>query len=285
MTALVDTALSSAAHYREFGYAVVRNVFGPAELRELAAAFDRVYAEAVQHPTSFRHQNVFYRIVEDPACGRIVRFAQWPSYFEPTLARFRTDKRLLGILEPLIGDNLKQIINQLHWKPPGAQRVEFGYHQDIHFRRPPEAYREPGASYVQTMIAVDAHRRENGAMTVYPGSHRLGALTFRERGRILEEPMSAHDLLELGLDPDGLVDLELDPGDVALWSLYTIHGSGPNRSSGDRRAYVNGYVRAENCDRGEWAFRNGAPCALGEPVIVHYEDLYARPEPHYVTED
>jgi hypothetical protein len=50
----------------------------------------------------------------------------------------------------------------------------------------------------------------------------------------------------------------------------------------DRRFYLNGYVVAENCDRGEWAFQGGEPCPLGEPVLVHYEDLYARPEPHYV---
>jgi hypothetical protein len=41
-------------------------------------------------------------------------------------------------------------------------------------------------------------------------------------------------------------------------------------------------VIAENCDRGEWAFRDGEPCALGEPVLVHYDELYERPEPHYV---
>jgi hypothetical protein len=41
-------------------------------------------------------------------------------------------------------------------------------------------------------------------------------------------------------------------------------------------------VVAENCDRGELAFQGGEPCPLGEPVLVHYEDLHTRPEPHYV---
>ncbi len=52
----------------------------------------------------------------------------------------------------------------------------------------------------------------------------------------------------------------------------------------DRRIYLNGYVTAPNCDRGEWAFRGGEPCRLGEPILVHYEDLHARPEPHYVED-
>jgi hypothetical protein len=89
-------------------------------------------------------------------------------------------------------------------------------------------------------------------------------------------------LAAAGLDPARLVDLELAPGDVALWTAYTVHGSGPNRTRADRRLYLNGYVRAGDADRGEWAFRDGIPCSLGAPVLVHYEDLHHRPEPHYL---
>jgi hypothetical protein len=94
--------------------------------------------------------------------------------------------------------------------------------------------------------------------------------------------MGEAQLARAGLDPGRLIDLDLEPGDVALWNLYTIHGSGPNHTGQDRRFYLNGYIRAEDCDRGEWAFRDGAPVSLGDPVLVHYDDLFARPEPHYV---
>jgi hypothetical protein len=100
----------------------------------------------------------------------------------------------------------------------------------------------------------------------------------------MDRALNDRDLIELGLDPADIVHLTLEPGDVALWHLYTIHGSGPNRSTTDRRFYLNGYVIADNCDRGEWAFRDGQPCALGEPVLVHYDDLHERPEPHYLED-
>jgi ectoine hydroxylase-related dioxygenase (phytanoyl-CoA dioxygenase family) len=90
-------------------------------------------------------------------------------------------------------------------------------------------------------------------------------------------------LRDAGIDPDRLVDLTLEPGDVAFWHPCTVHGSGPNRGSDQRRFYLNSYVRAPDCDRGEWAFRAGKPVALsGDPVLVHYEALYTRPEPHYL---
>jgi hypothetical protein len=100
----------------------------------------------------------------------------------------------------------------------------------------------------------------------------------------MDQALSVADLEGLGLDPRQAVSLDLEPGDVALWNLFTLHGSGPNRSPGDRRFYINGYVRAASCDRGEWTFRNGASVPLGEPTLVHYEDLYRRPEPHYVDD-
>ena len=270
------------AHYWKFGYAVLRGVFGDAEVCELREAFDRVYVEGLRHGASFRHQNVFFKLVPDPALGRIVRMVQWPSYFDPVLARLRVDPRMLAILAPLIGRNLKQIINQLHWKPPGALNVEFGYHQDIRSRRPREAYRAPALSYVQTGIAIDPHRADNGAMTVLRGSHRLGELASSRARAVMDRDLCDSDLCALGLDPAAKIHLELDPGDVALWHLHLVHGSGPNTSTGDRRFYINGYVRAGNCTRGEWAFRDGRPCALGTPALVHYEDLYTRPGPFYV---
>ena len=265
----------------EQGYAVVKAVFTADEIAVLAAAFDRIWHEGLCHPRSFRHGNVFYRIAEDAAAGRVMRYMQWPAYIDPVLDRFRKDDRMLAILAPLLGSDLKQIINQMHWKPPGAAMTEFGYHQDIRFRRPRTAYHDPAANYLQTGIAIDAHRRENGAMLVYPGSHRLGELDLGE-GRVMDRPLDDEDLIKAGLDPAAACVLELDPGDVALWHLHTIHGSGPNTSSGERRFYINGYVRASMCDRGEWTFRDGLPVALGDPVLVHYEDLLVRPDPHYV---
>ncbi|MBI3517289.1 MAG: phytanoyl-CoA dioxygenase family protein [Proteobacteria bacterium] len=270
--------------YRSRGYAVVRGVFDTSEVHALAQAFDRLYAEGLARGRSWRHGNMLIRLGADAALGTIVRLVQWPSYAEPVLDAFRRDRRMHDIVAPLIGHDIKQIINQMHWKPPGADSAEFGYHQDIRFRRPRTAYRAPHSAYVQTGIAVDPHRLDNGAMTFSPGSHRRGELALGHGGAILDQAMEAADLARVGLDPADVEPLLLAPGDVALWNLFTVHGSGPNRSTADRRLYINGYVAAQHCDRGEWTFRNGVPCPLGTPALVHYEDLHRRPDPHYLDE-
>lgn len=280
-----DFAAKLGEQYRTHGYAVIRDVFTRAEMENLGRAFDRQYAEGLRHGRSFRHQNLFYRVTPDANLGSVVRFVQWPSYKDKDFDLYRVDGRMLNIVGSLLGGDLKQIINQLHWKPPGAAMADFAFHQDCRFRRPPEAYRELATSYVQTGIAVDAHRRANGAMRFLPGSHRFGDLGLVESGPVLAQTMQDDSLRQVGLDPGALIDLELDVGDVALWSPYMVHGSGPNRTPADRRLYINGFARAECCDRGEWAFRGGKAVKLGlEPALVHYDDVHVRPEPHYVDE-
>lgn len=271
------------SQYNELGYAVVRGVFDASDVAALAAAFDRINADAMARGRNWRHNNIFYKLADDAALGRIVRYAQWVAWVDETLERTRRDPRLLEILEPLIGSNLKQIINQLHWKPPGAAMTDFGFHQDSRSRHPRSAYRDLAASYVQTGIAIDPHGPANGPVVLCPGSHRLGELPY-DRGRhSMNANLDPEDLRRLGVNPDDSVTLDLAPGDLALWHVHTLHGSGPNRAELDRRFYINGYVIADNCDRGEWAFREGVPCPLaGEPALVHYEELHNKPGPMFV---
>jgi hypothetical protein len=272
----------SLEHYLSEGYAIVRGLFAAHEVDEIAAACDQLHAEGVAHGRSFRHGNLFYNVAA-PADGEpLVRMVQWPSYHQPVLDRVRLDTRIVRLLEPLIGPDLKQIINQVHWKAPGSLG-EFAWHQDSRSRRPPSAFRNLANSYVQTGLAVDPHTPESGGMRFVPGSHLRGDLGMDCSKKALGTAMTDSTLEQVGLDDAEVVDLVLAPGDLALWSPYLVHGSAANRSDHKRRFYINGYVRAEDCDRGEWAFRDGQPVPFGaEPALVHYEELHERPGPHYV---
>jgi hypothetical protein len=278
-------AISEAIErYREEGYAIVRGFFAAGEVRDMAAAFDRHWAKGMAHHASWRHGNLFYRLGQDANLGKVVKMVQWPAYEDALLERIRRDPRWLPLLQPLLGQDIKQIINQLHWKPPGAAAAEFAFHQDVKSRRPRAAYRNLPGSYVQTGVAIDTHRAANGAMRILPGSHKRGELKLGDMGHSLGQKMADNALAAAGLDPSKVIDLELDPGDVAFWNVFTVHGSGSNTTQGDRRFYLNGYVSAADCDRGEYAFRQGEPVMLGDPVLVHYEDLHRRPEPHFVDD-
>jgi ectoine hydroxylase-related dioxygenase (phytanoyl-CoA dioxygenase family) len=270
------------ARYLRDGYSIVRGVFDAAEVAAIAAAADQIRDEALAHGRSFRHGNLFYRVADDAAGAAVVQMAQWPSYHQDTLNAVRLDRRIHRLLAPLIGDDLKQIINQIHWKAPGAAG-DFAWHQDSRFRQPASAYRNLGASYVQTGLALDPHQPASGCMRFVPGSHLWGDLPLDCSTEVLGARMQDEILDAVGLSAADAIDVILAPGDLALWSPHLVHGSGSNRSDHARRFYINGYVRADDCDRGEWAFRDGAPVQFGaEPALVHYEGLREHGGPHYV---
>jgi ectoine hydroxylase-related dioxygenase (phytanoyl-CoA dioxygenase family) len=270
------------AHYWREGYAIVRGLFSAEEIAAIAAAADQVYAEGVAHGRSFRHGNLFYNVAAGDDGAPLVRMAQWPSYHQAVLNAVRLDTRIARLLEPLIGRNLKQIINQIHWKAPGSLS-DFAWHQDSRSRRPSGAFRNLATSYVQTGLAIDPHTPKSGCMRFIPRSHLRGDLGMDCSKRALGTAMSDAALEAVGLSACEAVELVLEPGDLALWSPYLVHGSGTNASAHKRRFYINGYVRAPDCDRGEWAFRDGLPVPFRpKPALVHYEELYERPGPHYV---
>jgi hypothetical protein len=270
------------ADFRRDGYAIVRGLFSQSEIAEIGAAADQVYAEGLAHGASFRHGNLFYNVAAGIGFEPHVRMVQWPSYHQPVLDEVRLDTRIAKVIEPLIGGDLKQIINQLHWKAPGSLG-DFAWHQDSRSRRPARAYRNLADSYVQTGLAIDPHGPQSGGMRFIPKSHVRGDLGMDCSKKALGTPLHDQALESVGLSSKAAVDLVLEPGDLALWSPYLVHGSGANRSGHKRRFYINGYVRARDCDRGEWSFRGGRPVPLGPvPALVHYEELRERPGPHYV---
>lgn len=263
--------------YREEGYTTVKRVFREHEIAQMRQSMDRWRWLGTMLRRTWRWRNTILWINEDKASGEpIVRGMQWPSYHDAVMDRFRTDPRLLAILKPLIGDNLKQIINQLHWKQPGS-RITWPLHRDVRSRRPSSAFIDLYPSWVQTGIAIDPHRPENGAMKVVPGSHKDVAHEPDDE-RIWVVPQYADD--------PRIRDMVMDPGDVALWSAYTVHGGGFNTTDSlDRRLYINGFVKGDKCLRGEWVWRNGVTKHLhGEPALIQFDKVHELTEPHYVSE-
>jgi ectoine hydroxylase-related dioxygenase (phytanoyl-CoA dioxygenase family) len=267
---------SQIAEYHEKGYLIIPQFFTSGDIEELKASMDQWHAECLSHPSTYRHKNKVMWLKEHETVGKFVQGMQWPSYDDAIMQKFRTDPRWLSILSPLIGNDVKQIINQLHWKTPETGMV-WPLHRDVRSRRPPENFRNLLWSYVQTGIAVDDHTPENGCMKIVPGSHRQNFKwpdDHEHESWVIDGELAAAELVEI----------EMKAGDVALWSPYTIHGGGTNTTKDSfRRLYINGYVKAQDCDLGEWAFRDGQPCDLGEPQVVQYLDLHKNPEPHYPT--
>jgi ectoine hydroxylase-related dioxygenase (phytanoyl-CoA dioxygenase family) len=246
-----------------------------------------LYQEGLKHHATYRDKNLLFEVLNDPKVNRrVVLQAHWTAWISPLMERMRRSPQFYAVLEPFLGEDIKQISHQVHWKPPGAKYTSYRFHQDARFRE--GNIKDFGylRSTVTTGLAIDPQTAENGALRVIPGSHRLGYLGLSDDGPIMVGQTQDDELRRAGLDPSSIVTCEMEPGDLLLWTLFTVHGSAPNTSSYDRRFMINSYVRASDSERGEWAFRGGVSTALGtEPKICKYEQLLERPGPFYIETD
>ncbi len=258
-------------HYFEQGYAVARNVFTREEMTRAGEAIDRIKSrltEMKERDEPLRIGNFYGVVEEDPNVGLNVRAAMLVAMLEPDLDKLRTDLRMLELVRPLLGDTLRQVTNQLHWKTPGSRMI-IQMHTDRQNRKGAqgEFLRNMERSFIQTAIAMDPMTQQNGPLLVCPGSHRTPKLLGTVRDIYSQEDLRVESTA--GIDT---FEWHAEPGDVILWHPDVIHGSGINQHpTMDRRIYINGYVNAHDCLCGMWSFIKGqpVPCPpVDVPVMV-----------------
>jgi phytanoyl-CoA hydroxylase len=271
--------------YRDEGYGIVRGFLPADAVAELQRKTAELRDVGLQHPVTFHHGNLAYEILPEQHFGqRYLIQAYWFAWADPYFDRLRSHPAYLEVLEPLLGRDIKQVTQQIHWKPPGARINGYRFHQDLRFREARTAYDDILRDTVTVGLAIDPATPDNGCLRVLPGSHRLGYLGLSDGdGESIMKGLTADDeLRSVGIDPDDLVDVVLEPGDLAIWGLLTVHGSMPNDSAHDRAFAISSYVRGDTSQRGEWAFRNGEPVPLGAtPQLCKDERLAEHLEPTY----
>lgn len=141
-----------------------------------------------------------------------------------------THPLLLDIVEDLIGPDILLTNSIFRIKEPASQ-THYGWHQDA-------ARIQVEPNFIIAYLAIGEATTENGCLRVIPGSHRriepyhLIGYADRKVARVTD------------VDENNQVDLTLDRGQVGIFCCNTIHGSGPNRSTGRRFALINDYTPA-----------------------------------------
>jgi hypothetical protein len=137
----------------------------------------------------------------------------------PVCRRIALDGRLLAALAVLYGEEACLFKDKLIFKPSGLKG--YGLHQDW--------IAWPGfpRSFLTVLVPFDRADADNGCTEVFPGYHKNGSLS-PEDGQYHELPLEQ-------IDEARGVNLELDPGDVAIFGGFTPHRSAPNRSDRWRR--------------------------------------------------
>ena len=220
------------------GFIILRQVFGPQDIAAMSDACARLKALAQDLEGSVLHQGANFAVDQVEVDGTRVahiRRISWCGGAEPVMLEYGADPRLLSIAADLLdSDEMNQLINQVHYKEPG-DTVQFPLHQDSHHRGYGTARWEDvngRGSFVQTATLIDRMTQDNGPLLFVPGSNQQGHLGL---------PTSQDEWPE-GIDLSRAVTVIGDPGDVAVFGPYTVHGSRLNTSTVSRRIFINGYA-------------------------------------------
>lgn len=202
--------------YAEEGFVVIPRVFSAAGVSELGAEASRL----LQRSDLIDSNNIRCRW-QNHCDTDECRFDCFDPVIDlsPVCERAARNPRLLDLIGELYGERARLFKDKLIFKPPGA--LGYALHQDY------IAWKSFPRSFLTVIVAIDPCGAENGATEVFPGYHQNGCMS--------PEDGMYHQLPDDAVDPSRRVVLALAPGDVAVFSGFTPHRSGPNRSNHWRR--------------------------------------------------
>lgn len=179
----------------------------------------------------------------------------FPALCNPILNSVRIDERMQNLVRAFIGNDVRQINNQVYFRESGDQD-QFAWHQDIIFREPSIFNEDVEDDYFQTIIAIDDITETNGAIEFIEGSHRTPIMSPPKNLRVFER--------------NGLKGKKYtaSKGSVLIWSVMILHGSEPNKSDKDRMTYMNGFCRSKAANRYPYYMKDGKVLYYIEPTLI-----------------
>lgn len=160
---------------------------------------------------------------------------------------------LVGIMEQLIGPNVKGVTSQLTFKMRGNTKP-FAWHQD-------NGYGELDPyNAVTCLTALEDNDKETGCLWIIPGSHRQGQMAG-----MTDDDRKAGRELVVNADETKAVPMPMKAGDCLIFSCWMLHKSEGNYSQDrDRRVLFFRYADADAVE-----VYNGRKPRLGRVVRGH----------------
>ena len=253
--------MSLKSFFDENGYVTVDNVFTPAEMDELMARVDALERRELPYPES--------DLKWEPTNPSALRNAFGLLHRETAFRSVATHPKLAAVVEQILGPDLDIYADGLFAKPALDGGV-VPPHQDMYY------WSFQPFRMLTAWIALEDATRENGCLTVIPGSHKLGLLDHEQT----DVPGNTWKLTQEALNTLGdEIPVELSKGSVSFHHCLVYHRSEPNRSPRSRRAYTVIFMTGESRWVGEEDYRYPFLHVQGKPSPAYEAMKHVRVEP------
>ena len=214
MTKLLDD--DAIRSYRDAGFHTPLRVFSAGEALAIRTSLEAVEAE---------HGPVFTENRAHAGAAFQGSYRYKSHLLFKWLAELIRHPTLLDAVEDLIGPDI--LCWTTHWFVKEAHSPQFvSWHQDSNY------WGVETRDLVSVWLAVSASTMESGCVRLLPESH--SATPMEHADTWAENNMLTRGQTIEGIDESLAVNLELAPGEAALFDYRLAHASHPNRS-GDRR--------------------------------------------------
>ena len=229
MTTTIPGLDTARAAYERDGFCIAPPLLDPALVTDAHAVMDRVIQG--EYATGTEPMHVNWRPGSDPS--QIVKIDQ-PQMADHAITDLFRRSRIGEFAAALTGADLIQVwAVQLLYKPPaGAAHTTVGWHQDDDYWN---AWWE-GEVFTCWLALTDV-TEEAGPLRFVKGSHEWG---FLASGNFFAGDLDGlREKFSVPADATWEEHAALLPaGAASFHHRRTIHGSGPNTSSGPRRSYA-----------------------------------------------
>jgi len=255
--------LDQRRFYEENGYILFKGLIPQADLDTYREHFRKLCMDEVPRvPTMTVMRDVSLK-KQKGISGELLITKIQDFQDDPVLFEYCKHPALLDIVQSFTGPNIKSIHSMLIHKPPGVgESGRHPFHQDLYYFP-----MRPADQIVASWTAMERVDRQNGCLSVIPGSHKgqLMRHGYPQWGGMVNK--AYHGILDFQ-PPDDRVHLIMEAGDTVFFHPLLIHGSGANRTQGFRKAISCHYASAD-C---HWIDVKGT---IQEEIAHEIEDMAA----------
>tara|TARA_B100001123_G_scaffold437566_1_gene570047 strand:- start:33324 stop:34130 length:807 start_codon:yes stop_codon:yes gene_type:complete len=207
--------------YHENGYVILKSNFSREECNNLKNYLDsmppKVFIPFTEIPWGWGN------LVDDNNLGFIVN-----------------NKATNEVLSKVLGNyvyNHLYVHNKVRW-----YGLLENWHQEVYNIKTfaPGFNKEDWDCFAQVYVPLDPQNLENGCLKIIPQSHKMGVLEHIDfiGPNMGHKRITTYTDVERAYQKYGILNLELEPGDVVIFNHLLLHGSTSNNGPFDRRAIV-----------------------------------------------
>jgi len=227
--------------YKKDGFLVRENIFSKSEVFKINEALERAASKALilsQKGTAYhldgkRFVDSDYLTVQfEPGLdSETIRVIEPAHQLDEELRELITDQRLVNPIQDIIGMKLISLwTDKLNLKRP-KEGTGFGWHQDS----PYWVHDSENVDLLPNVyLSLDNATLKNGCFKVIRGSHTSGCLPGTNDGTQLGGFYTDPN----AFDKTAEVPLEISAGSLVFFNPHIVHGSEPNSTNTQRRAYI-----------------------------------------------